>query len=58
MAQQAVIEAKASAAAAGKQIEMLASQLATAELKANQVERDKVAWIEKILAQRATTGDQ
>lgn len=51
-AQQALIEAKASVAAAGKQIEMLASQLAAAERKADQAERDKAAWIDKILAQR------
>jgi|TARA_B100001105_G_C22398434_1_gene447941 chromosome segregation ATPase len=51
MAQQALIEAKTGVATAGKQIEMLTSQLATAERKADQAERDKAAWIDKILAQ-------
>ena len=50
MAQQALIEAKTGAAAAGKQVEMLTSQLVTAERKADQAERDKAAWIDKILA--------
>ncbi|MFX6023566.1 hypothetical protein ABTF26_21245, partial [Acinetobacter baumannii] len=52
MAQQALIEAKTGVATAGNQIEMLTSQLATAERKADQAERDKAAWIDKILAQR------
>jgi len=52
MTQQALIEAKAGVAAAGNQIETLASQLAAAERKAEQAERDKSAWIDKILAQR------
>ncbi len=52
MTQQALIEAKAGVAAAGNQIETLASQLAAAERKADQAERDKAAWIDKILAQR------
>lgn len=52
VAQQALIEAKAGVAAAGNQIEMLTSQLSIAERKAEQAERDKAAWIDKILAQR------
>ncbi|WP_413460531.1 DNA-binding protein [Herbaspirillum huttiense] len=52
LAQQALIEAKAGVAAAGKHTEILESQLASAERKADQAERDKAAWIDKILAQR------
>lgn len=52
MAHQALIEAKAGVAASGNQVEMLTSQLAIAERKAEQAERDKAAWIDKILAQR------
>ncbi|WP_413456570.1 DNA-binding protein [Herbaspirillum huttiense] len=53
MAQEALIEAKAGVAAAGKHTEMLESQLAAAERKADQAERDKAALIGKILAQRS-----
>lgn len=56
LAQQALIEAKAGVAAAGKHTEMLESQLAAAERKADQAERDKSAWIDKILAQRPDNG--
>ena len=56
MAQQALIEAKAGVAAAGNQIELLKSQLAAAARKAEQAERDKAAWIDKILAQRPDNG--
>ena len=52
VAQQALIEAKADVAAAGKHTEMLESQLAAAERKADQAERDKAAWMSKILAER------
>ncbi|MCP3656829.1 MAG: hypothetical protein GY734_07650 [Herbaspirillum sp.] len=52
--QQALIEARTDAATACRQVEMLESQLATAERKAEQAERDKAAWIDKILAQRET----
>ncbi|TWC72023.1 hypothetical protein FB597_1011008 [Herbaspirillum sp. SJZ099] len=51
-AQQALLEAQASAASTVKQVEMLASQLVAAERKVNQVEQEKAAWIDKILTQR------
>lgn len=55
VAQQALIEAKAGVVAAGNQIEILGSQLVTAERKVDQAEREKGALIDKILAQRPDT---
>jgi chromosome segregation ATPase len=51
-AQQALIEARTDAATARRQVEMLENQLVSAERKAEQAEREKTVWIEKILAQR------
>ncbi len=52
--QQALIEARTEAATARRQVEMLENLLVTAERKAEQAERDKAAWVDKILTQRET----
>ncbi|BEV15744.1 hypothetical protein HBDW_25320 [Herbaspirillum sp. DW155] len=54
--QQALIEARTEAATARRQVEMLENLLVTAERKAEQAERDKAAWVDKILIQREIQG--
>ncbi|BEV15592.1 DNA-binding protein [Herbaspirillum sp. DW155] len=56
--QQALIEARTEAATARKQVEMLGNLLVTAERKAEQAERDKAAWVDKILMQREIQGQE
>lgn len=56
--QQALIEARTEAATARRQVEMLGNLLVTAERKTEQAERDKAAWVDKILMQRETQGQE